>query len=1236
MFSQFSDILARAFLVPSRPASPPSHAPPPQTSESGSISVYNNGRGIPIEMHSKEKVWVPELIFGHLLTSSNYNDKEKKTTGGRNGYGAKLANIFSTEFTVETAHSKSGQQYKQVFSDNMTKGHGKGKVKKNEKGENWTKITFTPDLARFGMTELDDDIIALMTRRVYDMAGVSKGVKVSYNGKRIPINTFKDYCDMVLANSGHDFPVVHEIVNDRWEVCMTVSTEGFQQVSFVNSIATTKGGTHVNHVTDLLVKQLAPIIKKKNKSAQVKPHQIKSHLWVFVNCLIENPTFDSQTKETHTLAASKMGSKCTLSPKFMKEVGKTGVVDNILVWAKVKSQELMGRKTGGAKRSKLTGIAKLEDANSAGTKDSLKCTLILTEGDSAKSLAVSGLSVIGRDHFGVFPLKGKPLNVREATHSQIMANTEIKSIIEIMGLQIGKSYDDEKELKKLRYGRIMIMADQDQDGSHIKGLLINFIHHFWPSLLHKDGFLLEFITPIVKASKGKAVHTFFTLPEYETWCEEQTSLKGWAIKYYKGLGTSTAKEAKEYFSEMDEHQKAFEYTGEDDDTAIDMAFSKKKIEERKTWLRGFKPGTFLDHSVQTIPYSDFINQELILFSMADNVRSIPSMVDGFKPGQRKVLFACFKKNLTKDIKVAQLAGYISEHSAYHHGEMSLNGTIVNMAQTHIGSNNVALLYPSGQFGTRLQGGKDSASPRYIFTRLQMVSRMIFHPNDDQLLTTLEDDGQSIEPLWYLPVVPMVLVNGSDGIGTGWSSKVPTFNPREIVENLRLRMRGEPMTELLPWFRNFKGNVEADAKKKDRFRIRGTCTKIDETTIEITELPVREWTQDYKMFLEGLLTGEEAPGVGVSKAKAAKAAPKAPSIKDFKEYHTDTTVKFVLTLTEEQMQAAETFGLDKKFKMETTITTSNMVLFDSEGRLKKYSTANEIMEDFYTLRLSYYQKRKDHLAEKLTEEYTRLDNKVRFILALINDTLKIRNRPKAELLADMKGKGFTAFPKQKKTPTAGSTDEQDDEVDEDAAPGASDYDYLLSMPFWSLTMEKVDEFKSKRAQKEDELDALLAQSPEDIWNTDLDALSEELDILDATYESDEKTARKMAKAAQSGKGGKKKAKKTKKKKGGWDSDDSAGESEEEEDDWAPAAKKAKKKAPAAAAAKKVAAPAPVVAKPLVRPRSPTKVIEEDAATMSPAPKAAKKTASGAAARKKAAPKKAAPKKVEEDKRCSMPV
>eukprot|EP00041_Stephanoeca_diplocostata_P032247 m.1029066 g.1029066 ORF g.1029066 m.1029066 type:complete len:1509 (-) comp24112_c0_seq1:111-4637(-) len=1196
---------------------------------SGTISVLNSGRGIPIEMHAKEKIYIPELIFGHLLTSSNYDDKKKKTTGGRNGYGAKLANIFSTSFIVETADSKSGKVYKQEFTNNMSKGHGKYKIKEGNKAD-WTKITFKPDLEKFKMTELDDDIVALMTRRVYDIAGICTGVKVSLNGTRLPIKTFKDYVEKILENREGDFPVVHEVINDRWEVCMTVSTNGFQQVSFVNSIATSKGGTHVNYITDQIVKELLPVISKKNKAVTVKNHQIKAHLWVFVNCLIENPTFDSQTKENHTLAASKFGSKASLGTKFMKAVAKTGIVDNILVWAKVKGQELMSKKSGGAKHKRLTGIPKLDDANEAGGRNSRKCTLILTEGDSAKTLALSGLSVIGRDYYGVFPLKGKPLNVREASQKQVMDNQEIKSIVEIMGLQYGKKYDD-ASLSKLRYGSIMIMADQDQDGSHIKGLLINFVHHFWPELLKIPGFLVEFITPIVKATKGKTEKCFFTLPEYASWAQDQERVKGYKIRYYKGLGTSTPTEAKSYFAKLDQHQLPFAYGGPEDDDAIDMAFSKKKVEARKDWLRNFKPGTFLDHSVDEIPYTDFVNQELILFSMADNVRSIPSMVDGFKPGQRKVLFSCFKRKLVNEIKVAQLAGYVAEHSAYHHGEASLCGTIVGMAQDYCGSNNIPLLCPDGQFGSRIQGGKDAASPRYIFTKLQAITRAIFNIDDDPLLASLEDDGMKIEPEWYMPVIPMVLVNGSDGIGTGWSSKIPTFDPRALAQYLRAMMDDGVPDELTPHFRGFTGTVTKDEKKAGRYNIQGRIEKIDETTLEITELPVREWTQDYKYFLEGLLTGEEGPGAFQSKSKKTEA--KEPSIKDYKEYHTDTTVHFKVTLSEEQMAAAEAIGLNKRFKMETSIALSNMVLFDEHGRLKKYGDVHDIMQDFYDVRLEYYQKRKDHLAGKLTEEWSRLDNKVKFILAMISGELDIRNKPKATIIAHLAESGYTAFPKKKKESSGNDNDDDDEDEDSSATSGRDGYDYLLSMPFWSLTLEKVEKLKAERDTKEADLNTLLEKSLKDLWRTDLTTFELHLDALDAATDGTKEASLALAKRAAksgAGKGAAKRKPAARKKKTVIEVDSDGDEfempaSESDGDDWAPPSITAGSTAPKRkAAARKPRGGTSANTKPLVRARSPkAKGVEQaplSPGDASPAPKQARRTKAAAASSTAAAKSK----------------
>ena len=399
------------------------------------------------------------------------------------------------------------------------------------------------------------------------------------------------------------------------------------------------------------------------------------------------------------------------------QLNKSGVIEGVMTWAKFKAQTELNKNCSGKKQTKLKGIPKLEDANNAGTKHSIDCTLILTEGDSAKSLAVSGLGVVGRDNYGVFPLKGKVLNVREATHKQIMENAEINNLIKILGLQYKKQYQSVEDLKTLRYGRLMIMTDQDQDGSHIKGLLINFLHHNWPSLLRLP-FLEEFITPIVKATKGSGASaksiSFYSLPEFEEWKTNTENWPTFRIKYYKGLGTSTSQEAKGYFSDMQRHRILFHHDGDHDDYAILMAFSKKHIEQRKEWLTSWMeeckrrrelglPELYLyEKDTKRVSYRDFVNKELVLFSNMDNERSIPSLMDGFKPGQRKVLFTCIKRNDKKEIKVAQLAGSVAEHSAYHHGEASLMGTIIGLAQDYVGSNNINLLLPNGQFGTRLQ------------------------------------------------------------------------------------------------------------------------------------------------------------------------------------------------------------------------------------------------------------------------------------------------------------------------------------------------------------------------------------------------------------------------------------------------------------------------------------------------------------------------------------------------------
>ncbi|KAJ3062103.1 DNA topoisomerase 2, partial [Podochytrium sp. JEL0797] len=922
--------------------------------ENNRISILNNGRGVPIEMHAKEQVYVPELIFGHLLTSSNYDDSEKKVTGGRNGYGAKLCNVFSTEFVVETGDKKKGKKYKQKFSKNMSV-KGEPSVT-TSKTEDFTRITFKPDLAKFGMTHLDEDITALFKKRAYDMAGCIQGISVTLNDNKIRVKNFKEYVDMYtpVAELGEGMrkppPVIYEKVNERWEIAFTVSDGQFQQVSFVNAICTSKGGNHVVHVADQLVGVLSELAKKKEKTKNakesvIKPHLVKSQLSVFVNCLIENPAFDSQTKEFMTLKASSFGSKCTISEEYMKKVAKSGVLENILAVAKFRHDLALKKTDGKAGRTRISGIAKLDDANNAGSKSlGQHCTLILTEGDSAKSLAVSGLSVIGRDNYGVFPLRGKLLNVRDAAGSMVSNNAEISALKQIIGLQQGKKYESAKDL---RYGHVMIMTDQDSDGSHIKGLIINFLECFWPSLLRIPGFLLEFITPIVKVTpknknSRKEAISFFTIPEYEEWKKENDEGKNYTIKYYKGLGTSTTEDAKTYFSDLDLHQKEFEALKVGDSALIDLAFNKSKADDRKAWLDRFEAGTYMDHSVDKIPISDFINKELVLFSINDCHRSIPSFVDGMKPGHRKILYCCFKRNLKNEIKVTQLAGYVSEHSAYHHGEASLFSSMIGMAQNYVGSNNLNMLEPRGQFGTRLQGGADAASPRYIFTTLHSMARVVYHPEDDVLLKYLNDDGQDIEPEWYIPILPMVLVNGAQGIGTGWSTSIPNYNPRDIVENIYRIMDNDEPTAMKPWYRGFKGTI--DQVTSGSYKVSGTILKTSDTTVDITELPVKTWTQTYKEFLEKAMIGDEAKKV-------------APWIKDYKEYHTDTSVHFTVTLTEEEMKKTEAEGLEKRFKLTSNLATTNMTCFDLEGRICKYENVEVLLKAFYNLRLKYYIKRK---------------------------------------------------------------------------------------------------------------------------------------------------------------------------------------------------------------------------------------------------------------------------------------
>ncbi|KAL2754451.1 hypothetical protein ACRALDRAFT_2138956 [Sodiomyces alcalophilus JCM 7366] len=1085
----------------------------------GEISVENNGKGIPIQIHRGHGVYVPEMIFGQLLTGENYDDDQKKTVGGRNGFGAKLCNIFSTEFSVECQDSASGKRYKQTWTDNMSK-KSKPKVT-NSKTNDFVRITFKPDFSKFGMTGIDDDLEALLYRRVYDMAGTIKNIKVYLNGTVVKPSSFKGYSEMYAkaiakeraAEEGVEPKVTVEMEkpgNSRWEVGFTVSDGSFQHVSFVNNIATTSGGTHVQYIADQIVNYLLKHLDKKKKGHSLKPNHIRNHIFVFINCRIENPAFNSQTKEQMTTKISGFGSRCVLSDAFLKKVAASDAIVNIMEFAEKKADKMLAKSDGG-RRSRINN-AKLVDANLAGTRRGHECTLILTEGDSAKSLAVTGRAILDPDRIGVFPLRGKMLNVRDASLDQVTKNQEIQNIKQFLGLKHKHVYTD---TKSLRYGHLMIMTDQDHDGSHIKGLLINFLQVQFPSLLRIPDFLQEFITPIVKVWQGKNPQqptkqkSFFTQPEYENWKEaHKAEISRWEYKYYKGLGTSSNEDAQVYFNQLDDHLKEFEVMKPEEAELFELAFSKKKADARKEWLGKFVPGTYLDHSTKSITYNDFVNRELILFSMADNIRSIPSVLDGMKPGQRKVMFACFKRNLIKDHKVADLSGYVSEQTSYQHGEVSLQQTIIGLAQNFVGSNNINCLMPSGNFGSRLAGGSDAASPRYIHTRLSPFARKVYSVLDEPNLEHQVEDGKTIEPKVYAPVIPMVLCNGADGIGTGWSTSIPNYHPMEIVRNLKRRMgrldpddpEEKPFEAMIPWFRGWKGTAEL--AEKDRYRFNGMY-EIDEKTGEIiiTELPIRVWTDDFKARLEEVISGAKGPAW----------------IKDYKEFNDHKNVRFEIQLDEKYMKEVKEDGIMERFRLTKQIATSNLVAFDTNGFIRKYEKVEDILEEFYVYRMDMYTKRKQHWLEVYHADYRKLKNQYRFIKEINDGDLVVSKKRKPVLVQELRDRKYEAFPrnadKKKKNTDEEMNKSGDEEEDEDVLDGgASDYDYLLSMPIWSLTEERLERLSKMIEKKKAEHDALLALSEKDLWVQDLDDFEaewEEQMVLDSQIQ---KKIRKMGRRA----------------------------------------------------------------------------------------------------------------------------
>ena len=1035
------------------------------------IEVENDGDGIPIEMHKEHKVYAPELIFGHLLTSGNYDKSEEKIVGGKNGYGAKLTNIFSNKFTLSTRNPSSAQRYTQVWQDHMSIA-GKPSIVSDKAAKGFVKITYEPDLSRFPGLDLDQMLTVLHTRAIELAAMAGKDVKVSWNGTLVPTNTFEKFINLFIKDGTSH---AYERCGERWEVGAVLAKNLFAEddspddrhISFVNGINTRKGGKHVESVLKTVLGNFTDLAKKKK--IDIKPAQLKDTVVFFINATIVNPSFDSQTKETLTTPATKFGSAFK-SDKLADLLVKIGLLEEAQSILDAKAAK-DAKKTDGSKKKTLRGLPKLEDALWAGTAKSQECTLILTEGDSAAASAIAGLAVVGRERWGVFPLRGKMLNVKDISQEKFNKNEELTSIKKILGLEQGKTY---KDTKSLRYARIMIMTDQDHDGSHIKGLLMNFFHTFWPALLNM-GFLCCLATPLLKITKRGDTKSFYSQGEFETWRDAHSAV-GWTVKYYKGLGTSTPQEAREWFKDLFDMK--YEWDDKSDDSLC-LAFSKKRADDRKEWLKTYDARRTLAVSKGgKIPYTRFVNDELIHFSNADNLRSLPHVMDGLKPSQRKILYCCLKRGLRSEIKVAQLAGYVSEHAAYHHGEASLNSTITGMAQNFVGSNNLNLLIPNGQFGSRLMGGQDAAQPRYIHTQLEPIVDSMFKKDDSSILKYIDDDGEVVEPEYYQPVVPLMVINGALGIGTGFSTNIPPHNPSDVLSLLRdrLALRRDTLAGLAlqPWWYGFNGTVQ---RTTDTTWVTKGKAVWDDTkyTITISELPVGTWTKDYKIHLDTLCTNTRVS----DKEKDIK-----PVLESFDDLYNDTEVKFVLYLNQDTYFEMRTDApaAEKMLQLTTTWHTTNMVCFSPEMKIKRYGTVGDMMEDYYQVRLKGYETRKDLEIKRLDHELVEYDAKARFLLALLEDRMDLRRKSDEAIVEALKAHNLPALDSMDKP----------DSVDS--------YEYLLRMRMDRVKASAVEDARKHVELAKAALETLRATTVQTLWANDLDVFEMSWSALRDTREA----------------------------------------------------------------------------------------------------------------------------------------
>lgn len=1022
------------------------------------LVISNDGSTIPVERMDDSTDFQPTCAFGKFQSGSNFDNEEtgKKVfalTSGRNGVGGKGCNVFSNKFVVRIVDAHNKKAFTQTWEENMTKVHPP-KITATPRKTNDTTVEWTPDFSRLsGAPGCLNTIWKWLT---HDTALCApSAVKVSFDGDVVKLRTTEHFCRSLggmapfatdtVSNADGQLVLRISVAARDPEVALPVTSNGITY-GFVNSTRCNEG-SHAKYI----LQKIADLIMTKARAKRgtdnditVTPSFVRQHCVIVAVLFVKDPRFTSQTKHCLDLPVKDFGWKWEPSASFCSALTRSQLVERAIQAARNKgdADAIKATKTSA---SRHPSIAKYEPA----TKLRHKATLLVTEGDSAKNFAVAGLSVVGRRDFGVYPIRGKFLNVRGLCAKTILENKEALELLKILGLQLHTTYD-RAMVQNLPYSRLMILADQDVDGTHIAGLLFNLIDTCAPSLLKvKPDFLCRFATSLIRVTlpRSRDEIGFYSQVEYDKWCEARRvdHLSLGTAKYYKGLGTSNAALAKEYFRNLKSNSIVMEHTGKESSEALDLFFNKKRADDRKTVLNSDdNKDKFVDYSQDRTTLERFVYDEMLpQYATASMVRAIPSAVDGFKEALRKVFFGARVLRMHEEISVANAAGKIASRTNYHHRGTAMEDTIIGMAADYCGTANLNLLLPMGQFGSRHKHA--AASAAYPKIKLNTpLHELLFPPADDAVLRHVVDEGVQVEPTVYAPVIALALCFGSKGIATGWSTDMPQFHPVKVLDASVTWLMGgadNGSRQLVPWYRGFGGTV-VPTDDKNVFLVRGVYEWHGDD-LHVLEVPPFKETDAYKeSWMDfaggGILVGDKG---------------------------TDEHVHLILKNCKKMEDPMKTLGLEKR------VTLQNMHLLDATGKLKKYETPHDIITTHAAARLDMYESRLAHLIAKCEREVLIADARARFIDACLHGFFDMRAH-EDDAAAMLACKGLLEI-------------NMDEEL----------YDNLLSMPYKSQTARRAAELHATAEKKREELGVLREQTPSGVWREELRALRKVLvDLL----------------------------------------------------------------------------------------------------------------------------------------------